>query len=158
MSSECGIISRSFGAAYCSSKHALEGLSSTLWLETKRFCRVMIVELSHFPGTALGAGEEKGVSQFKEYKKIPWLAINIKNNPNNSLAKAVTFIIDEVEKENIQRRLMHGKDIIPKIAYEIKLLTKDLKSSKNRAYECAKVKNSKNLLYKLFKWRKNHGN
>jgi len=139
MSSECGLISRSFGAAYCSSKHALEGLSSTLWLETKRFCRVLTVELSHFPGTALGVGEKKGGSQFKEYRGIPWLAIDIKNNPNNNIIKAVKFIIDEVEKEKPQRRLMLGKDIVPKIAYEIKLLLKDLKSSKKRASDCAKV-------------------
>ncbi|MCM1338115.1 MAG: SDR family NAD(P)-dependent oxidoreductase [Muribaculaceae bacterium] len=151
MSSECGLIARSFGVAYCSSKHDLEGLTSTLWLETKRFCRVMSVELSHFPGTALGEGEEKGVSQFKEYKKIPWLAVNVKNNPNNSLAKAVEFIIDETENERLQRRLMLGKDIIPKIKNEIESLLQDLKSSKARARACANKKNSKNFIQKLFK-------
>ena len=152
MSSECGIIARSYGAAYCSSKHALEGLTSTLWLETQRFCRVLTVELSHFPGTSLGIGEEKGVSQFPEYKKLPWLAINIKNNPNNSIIKAIKYIIDEVEKEKIQRRLMLGKDIIPKINYEIKLLIKDLKLSQKRAKECAKSTKPRNkFINKLFR-------
>ena len=44
--SEAGIIPRAFGGAYCSSKHALEGLSSVLWHEAQTFCRVMTFELS----------------------------------------------------------------------------------------------------------------
>ena len=156
MSSECGIIPRSFGAAYCASKHAVEGFTSSLWLETKRFCRVMTVELSYFKGTQIGEGEEKGVSQYNEYKNIPWLAKHIKNNPDNNLTKAVYYILEEAEKDKLQRRLMLGKDIIPKIDYEIKMLSHDLKSSKIRAIKCAeKIKKSKsNFINKIFRGSK----
>jgi len=139
VSSECGIIPRAFGAAYCSSKHALEGLSGVLWQETKRFCRVMTVELSYFKGTEIGKNEEKG-SNYKEYKKMSWLPVKVKNSKNNNIKIAAKFIIDEVEKEKMQRRLMLGEDIIKKIEFEINSLKNDLKLSKKRALMCAREK------------------
>lgn len=140
-SSECGIIPRAFGAAYCSSKHAIEGLSSSLWHEAKSFCRVMTVELSFFEGTNIGKNEIKGVTQYKEYKGIQWLPFKHKAKKND-YKKAVKFIIEAVEKERLQRRLMLGSDIIPKIMFEIKSLKNDLRRSKRRALNCKLKKRS----------------
>lgn len=137
VSSECGIIPRAFGAAYCSSKHALEGLSGVLWHETKRFCRVLTVELSFFKNTEIGKGEQKG-SKLLEYSKIQWLPIKMKNSKNNDIKIATKFIIEEAEKEKMQRRLMLGEDIPKKIEFEINSLKNDLKLSKKRAELCAK--------------------
>lgn len=137
ISSECGLIPRAFGAAYCSSKHAIEGLSACLWQETKRFCRVLTVELSFFKDTQIGKNEEKG-SKLPEYAKLPWLPIKIKNSQKNDIKIAVKYIIEEAEKQKMQRRLMLGEDIIKKIEFEINSLKKDLKKSSHRAKKCAK--------------------
>lgn len=136
ISSECGLLPRAFGAAYCSSKHALEGLSGVLWQETRKFCRVLTVELSFFKNTGIGKGEEKG-SKLPEYSKIPWLPVKVKNSKNNDIKIAAGFIIEEAEKEKMQRRLMLGEDIIKKVEFEINSLKKDLKLSKERAKQCA---------------------
>ncbi len=142
-SSECGIIPRAFGAAYCSSKHAVEGLSSALWHETKRFCRVMTVELSFFEGTEIGKGKTKGASKYDEYKKLPWLPVKIRNKYKNNLCKAVKIIIDTAEAENMQRRLMLGRDIPRKILFELCSMGNDLFLSLPKAVFCGKKLNRK---------------
>lgn len=142
-SSECGIIPRAFGAAYCSSKHAVEGLSSALWHETKRFCRVMTVELSFFEGTEIGKGKTKGASKYDEYKKLPWLPVKIRNKYKNNLCKAVKIIIDTAEAENMQRRLMLGRDIPRKILFELCSMGNDLFLSLPKAVSCGKKLNRK---------------
>lgn len=137
-SSECGIIPRAFGVGYCASKHAVEALSGTLRLETKHFCRVMTVNLSFFPGTEIGKGKPKGTN-YDVYKKLSWLPVTVKEKCVNDVKIAVKHIIEAVEKEKLQERLMLGKDIIPKIEYQINSLKRDLESSKSRAESCSAV-------------------
>ena len=148
MSSECGLIPRSFGAAYCSSKYAVEGLSSVLWLETQKFCRVMTVELSYFENTEIGKGKPKGTN-FEEYKNIPIMPMKFRRNYfTNNINTAVKYIINTAEKEKLQRRLMLGRDIISKISYEIKLLKQDLSQSSYKAFKCGTLK--KDILKRFF--------
>jgi len=154
MSSECGLIPRSFGAAYCSSKYAVEGLTSVLWLETQKFCRVMTVELSYFENTEIGKNKPRG-TQYEEYKDIPVMPVKfIRNYFNNDLKTAVKCIIDEAEKEKPQRRLMLGRDIICKADSEIKSLERDKNLSKRRAYSCARLNKEffKKILKKIFRF------
>lgn len=133
--SECGLVPRSYGAAYCSSKHALEGLTGAVWQETKKFCRVMAVELSFFPGTEIGKGEKKGYSAIDEYKHLKWLPMKYKSCKNR-VDVAVFHIINTVENKKLPRHLMLGKDILPKIRYEIFTLIKDYFKSYIKAYSC----------------------
>lgn len=137
-SSECGLTLRAFGAAYCSSKHAVEGLSSVLWHETKRFCRVMTVELAYFPGTSIGKGKPRAKTNYNEYKNMNWFPINIKCTGENQLNKAVECIINEVENEKIQRRLMLGSGIKQRVNYELESIKKDLNKSKKYTNYCVK--------------------
>lgn len=138
-SSECGIIPRAFGIGYCASKHAVEALSGTLRLETKRFCRVMTVNLSFFQGTEIGKGKPRAATQYDVYKKLPWLPLTVKEKCVNDVKIAVKHIIEAVEEEKLQERLMLGKDIIPKIEYQINSLKRDLESSRSRAESCSTV-------------------
>ncbi len=149
------IFPRAYGAAYCASKYAIEGLTSSLWWETKSFCRVLTVELDKFDGTEIGIGKLKGYSAIKEYQKLPWVphnAYSFPNNPND-LKKAIFYIIEEVEKEKLARRLMLGKTICKKANEELKSIKLDLKKSLNRAYACANIDIKKmlgeRLKYKL---------
>ena len=76
-----------------------------------------------------------------EYKKMAWNPPNIKSkNINNNLNIAVKFIIEETEKEKMQRRLMLGQNIDKIIDWEINSLKNDLKLSKNRSELCWKGK------------------
>lgn len=136
ISSVSGLIPRAFGVSYISSKHALEGLSSCAWWELKNFCRVMTVELSFFNGTNIYRCRDD-ISKFDEYNKYPIAPMQIiKDKYENDITKAVLFIIDEAENEQMQRRLMLGYDIESQIQYEIDSLQNDLDLSKNRAVLC----------------------
>lgn len=153
MSSECGLIPRAFGAAYCSSKYAVEGLSSVLWWEAQKFCRVMTVELSYFDGTEIGQNKPKG-TKFKEYETTQVMPVKFfRNYFYNDLSTGVNFIIEAVESKKLQRRLMLGRDIICKVNSEIKALKRDKNLSKIRAYNCAKFNKEfpKKVLKKVMK-------
>ncbi len=138
--SECGIMPRAYGSAYCSSKHALEGLTGALWQETNSFCRIMAIELSYFAGTEIGKNEKKGYSEIDEYKGLKWIAAKYKPCQNNKEI-AIKHIINTVENKKLPRRLMLGRDILPKVKYEIVLLIKNYLNSYLKAYSC-KVKNN----------------
>ena len=142
MSSECGIMPRAFGAAYCSSKFAVEGLTSVLWLETEKFCRVMTVELSYFENTEIGKDKPRGTN-YEEYKSVKIVPTKVNRwYFQNDLTLAVKYIIEAVENEKIQRRLMLGRDIISKIRGEVKALNKDINNSYFRAFSCGKIKSN----------------
>lgn len=132
-----GLSFRYGGSAYCSSKYAIEGLTSVVWHETKNFCRVMTFELGWFPGTDIGTHLNK-ITNIEEYKNIKGFYKNFYYSFINQLDIGVKYIIDEVEKEKIQRRLILGKDAIIKIDAEINYLRKNWKQSKRRALNCAK--------------------
>ena len=141
ISSEMGLYPRAYGAAYCASKYALEGLTSVVWWETKKFCRILTVELDKFDGTKIGANKPKGVSNIPEYKGLQWLPYKILNfNSNkNDLTIAVSFIIKEVEKKKITRRLMLGKTICQRTYKEINSIKKDINYSYFKALKCANI-------------------
>lgn len=139
ISSEMGLYPRAYGTAYCSSKYALEGLSSVLWCEASKFCRILTVEMDKFDGTNIGKGRPKGVSNIEQYQKLPWLAQKSLSlsDYSNDLSVAVNFIILEVEKKNMARRLMLGKSICQRANEEIISIKNDLKNSLLKAYACA---------------------
>ncbi len=129
-SSMNGISFRAYGAAYCASKHAVEGLLSVCWYETKNFCRVMLVEPGFFPGTEIAKNIDLDkTTVFNEYKNIPDSIIKLDSCRPNSLSIGVKHIIDTVEQEQLPLRLILGEDALKKIKTEIKMLGKDLKNS-----------------------------
>lgn len=153
ISSEMGLYPRAYGAAYCSSKYALEGLSSVVWFECKNFCKVLTIELDKFDGTSIGAGKPKGVSEIKEYKNLSWLPHEIPELPNkqNVLDKAVEYIVAEAEKKFPARRLMLGKTICLRANEELKMTKQDLNNSVWRACDCAGINISHSFLSYLIK-------
>lgn len=147
-----GLSFRYGGSAYCASKHAIEGFSSVVWHEAKSFCRVMAFELGWFPGTDIGTHWNK-VTTIDEYKNLNDFYKKIYYSFINQLDIGVKYIIDEVEKEKIQRRLILGKDAIIKVDSEIKYLRKNWRESKRRALKCAKFNKEfpKKVLKKVMK-------
>ena len=135
--SQSGLTPRLYGAAYCSSKYAIEALASVVWIEAQYFCRVITVELGWFNGTGISKFYNTCQTKYDEYKKAK-SPVRYYPDFKNDLYLAIKYIIDEVEKEKIQRRLILGKDAIIKIDAEIKYLRKNWKQSKRRALKCAK--------------------
>ncbi len=137
ITSECGLSVRSFGSAYCASKHALEGLTSAVWHDTQKFCRVMAVELGYFAGTEIAKNFPKELTKIEEYKGIPPFYKKYDRNFSNNLAKAVSCIIDTVEKPKLPRRLMLGRDALIQIGAEVDWIKKDLRASKKLTDKCS---------------------
>ena len=134
-----GLYPRAYGAAYCSSKYALEGLTNVLRCETKDFCKVICVEMDKFNGTEIGKGQPKGISKIKEYRNLKWLSspdINFEVGENN-VQIAVKYIINEAEKPSPQKRLLLGKTICYRANEEIKTIKQDIQLSLDRSYRCA---------------------
>lgn len=154
ISSEMGLYPRAYGVAYCSSKYAVEGLSSSLWWESKSFCRVITVELDKFNGTEIGKDKAKGVSGIEEYQQLDWVPHKSYNFPDNEndLSKAVSYIIDEVQKTKPVRRLMLGKTICIKTNKELAAIKKDLMRSFTRSFACANI-DIKKMLKNIFKYK-----
>ncbi len=138
-----GLVPRTYGVAYSSSKHAIEGLTSVLWLETQNFnCRVMAVEPGLFPSN-IAKNKKFFVSQFKEYIFPNNQIINLERNYKNDLSCGVNSIIDTVENEKIPRRLLLGKDCIQRVKYEIKMIQDNIKYSKSISNKIARTENNK---------------
>ena len=134
--SQSGLSPRSYGTAYCSSKYALEGLTSALWLETKNFCHVMAVELGFFSGTEINKNYPKRMTSIPEYENIPPFYKKYSRNFTNNLEKAVSFLLQTVQKKKLPRRLILGQDALFQIQSEINWIKKDLKSSQCIAKKC----------------------
>lgn len=152
-----GLVPRRFGAAYVSSKYALEGLTGVLRFETERFCRVMALEISYFK-TNIGKGKPRNTTKFDEYKNMPYYPFEPKNKDNNDLSKAMNFLIDTIEKEKIPRHLMLGHSIIERVLAEINSIKKDCLNSKKMAYDCfinisyiEKIINKQNTIFNKLK-------
>lgn len=151
--SMCGIAPRPAGCAYCSSKHAIEGLTGVAKIECQHFCRVLTLELGFFRGTDIGKVGSKTDNQYKgdDLKRNLDIYKNLKpfhkqysmKNFYNDLVPGIRFLIDEIEKKEPQRRLILGKDAVIQITGEIESLQHDLNASKVRAHAV-----SKNLKYK----------
>lgn len=135
-----GLSLRALGAAYCSSKYAVEGLTAVCWHETKSFCRVMAFELGVFSNTDVAKNAKIKKTEIEEYKNLNNFYKKILYTFNNDLNIAISAIIDQVEMKELPRRLILGKDAYLKVKYEIDYLKRDLRSSKTRALKCAKLR------------------
>lgn len=143
--SQSGITPRLYGTAYCSSKHAIEGLTGVCWLETYKFCRVMAFELGWFSNTEISKNMVNNSTKFTEYKNLRNRHTNYRYTFENNLSKAVSIIIDSAERKNLPRRLMIGKDSLIKAEAEIKFLKRDLYRSRNLTKDCSSYKVKKIL-------------
>lgn len=135
--SQCGLSVRSYGSAYCASKHALEGLTGAVWYNSQKFCRVMAVELGFFSGTEIAKNLPKQLTQIEEYKGIAPFYKNYERNFTNDLISAVSCIIDTVEQKQLPRRLMLGKDALIQIGAEIDWIKRDLAFSRKMTDKCS---------------------
>lgn len=135
--SQSGISVRSYGSAYCASKHALEGLTGAVWCDTQKFCRVMAVELGAFASTEIAKNIPKQLTKIEEYVDIPPFYKNYERNFTNDLISAVSCIIDTVEQKQLPRRLMLGKDALIQIGAETDWIKKDLASSRKMTDKCS---------------------
>lgn len=150
--SQSGLTPRSLGSAYCSSKHALEGLTGVLWTETAAFCRVMALELGGFTETEIFKKQKQVKTQIPEYSNLPNCYVKFLLTFENDLNLAINYIIEQVEQKKLPRRLMLGKDAVIKVDAEIKYLKKDFLKSKNRALRCAKMrKDLHEIIYRKIK-------
>lgn len=138
--SQSGITPRLYGSAYCSSKHAIEGLTGVCLLETYKFCRVMSFELGWFKNTEISKTMSEKEPEFTEYKNLKNIHKNIYLTFENDLEKAVSIIINQIECEKPPRRLMLGRDSCLKAKAEINWLKKDLKKSIKLTSRCSKYK------------------
>lgn len=135
--SESGLTPSAYSSAYCSSKHALEGLTGVCLIETQKFCRVMSIEPGWFEGTNIIKNQIRTNSAYDEYKDLSPLHKPVNGSFKNDLTIAVNGIIDTVELEKLPRRLILGKDAFQKINSEADSLRKDLKNSKAQAMKCS---------------------
>ena len=138
--SQSGLSGRLFGCGYCSSKHALEGLTSVLSIEAQKFCRVMAVEYGWFPGTDICKSATTTKTKFYEYQ-IKDKFSSIYNDFYHEINTGVNYLINQIEKEELPRHLILGFDAIEKVKHEINLLQKDISISRKRALFCAYPKN-----------------
>ena len=141
-----GLSPRKYGSAYCSSKHAIEGLTSVVHLETKNFCRVITFELGWFRNTNIGKGGVTGSKRtyIKEYENVTSYYVPIKYDFDNILPEAINSIINEAEKETPRRRLILGRDALTKVDYEIKSMQENLKYSKENFISCSPKRKTQN--------------
>ena len=135
--SESGLTPSAYSSAYCSSKHALEGLTGVCLIETQKFCRVMSIEPGWFEGTNIIKNQIRTNSAYDEYKDLSPLHKPVNSSFKNDLTIALNCIIDTVELEKLPRRLILGKDAFQKINSEADSLRKDLKNSKTQAMKCS---------------------
>lgn len=150
-SSQSGLVPRTLGGAYCSSKHAIEGLTSVCFLETQNFCKTMIFELGFFESTniandktSLGSNQTKkeGYDNLTQYFK-PFSKFY-----ENNLERAVSLVIAEAQKECPRRRLILGKDAQIKIEIENMWVKKDLEYSKKYLSSCYELSDDTRELLK----------
>ncbi len=123
--------------AYCSSKHAIEGLSGTVWHETKSFCRVMCFELGFFSGTEIAQHRVTKTTEIECYKNLDTFYVPLIYNFKNNLNMAITAIINKAEERNLPRRFILGKDALQTVQAEINYLKKDLRASRKDGKRCS---------------------
>lgn len=159
-SSQSGLSPRFYGAAYCSTKYAIEGLMSVAWLETKDFLRVMTVECGSYPDTNINGKwkethnnlEETKLDCYKEehlydIHKANYRLQNLCNIPfsyrqlgeyKNHIEKAMEVLIEVVTSdEPLPRRLMLGQDACVKINAEANHINYDVFNSLKYLKRCS---------------------
>lgn len=154
-----GISIRSYGTAYCSSKHAVEAMTAVLWHETRSFCRVMAFELGFYGDTDIIKNSINIKNSKEEYKglKIFYKPFNYKKYKNN-FKETITAIIETAEQQEIPRHLICGQDAIFKIKTEVEALKNDIKYAQRKLTVCSsKIKVSYKYIFKyyLYKFLKN---
>ena len=138
-SSQSGISARLLGSAYCSSKHAVEGLSDVVRLETKRFCRVMAFELGWFPSTGILNNIIAKKTDKSEYIGVgTYYPPYDYRNYANDLSAAVASIIETAENNNLPHHLILGGDSLLKAKTEWKVMLEDIKYSDQYTAKCSK--------------------
>ena len=109
--SQSGISIRSYGSAYCASKHALEGLTGAVWYDTQKFCRVMAVELGYFPGTEIAKNLPATLTKLKEYEGIA---------DEDTRARGLLTVMDAYEvtgkEELLEGALERAEKLLPGMA------------------------------------------
>ena len=145
-----GLSIRWYGTAYCSSKHAVEGLTGVLRHETSQFCRVMAFELGWFKGTEIGKNTVAIKNVKEEYKGLKhfYKPFNY-GNFINKLPEAVGVIINTVENAKLPRHLMLGNDCIFKARAELDVLKNDIHLADKNLKQCVKFIYPYNLQSKL---------
>ena len=151
-SSQSGLTPRLNGAAYVSSKHAIEGLTGVLKLETVKFCRVMCVELGFFSGTNVMKNMKRISCKEQEYQNNKEFT-KIYDNFINDLDSAINIIINQVEQENLPRHLILGHDAVKKIKYKVKEFSECLKIATFNTQKCSKYNKefTQKVIKKIFK-------
>lgn len=154
-----GLLPRYRGAAYCSSKFAIEGLTGVARLEAQKFCRVMAYELGWFAGTGLNNLSVGKITEIPEYQKIRDFYGNVNYKFKNKLETAVKNIIDEVEYKEMRHRLMLGDDCLYRVNKEMEIRREDWIYSKEMIPGCTEIivpapspkkQEKKNLLHSVF--------
>lgn len=145
-----GLSYRPYGTAYCSSKHALEGLTSVCKLETKSFCRVMAFECGWFNGTDIVKNVKNIDIKIDGYKNVIYDK-KIPDNYENKLKEAVCCLISQIEEELLPRHFLLGKDCISKIENERHILKSSIKNSKRYLNRYCKKNNL--FIQKIFSIR-----
>ena len=125
-----GLLSRYRGAAYCSSKFAIEGLTGVVRIEAQKFCRVMAYELGWFAGTGLPSLATSKPTQIVEYTKLRDFYGSPGYKIKNNLKIAVKNIINEEENEKMHHRLMLGDDCLHRVNKEMEIRREDWLYSK----------------------------
>ena len=105
--SKSGVNPRRFGAAYCSSKHAIEGLTGVCYRECARFIRIMAFELGLFPESGIKSVQKISLYNIPDiYKNLRDIDIQINSKFINDLKKALSLILNERKNPKIHRRLI----------------------------------------------------
>lgn len=149
-SSMNGLMARSGGTAYSSSKYAIEALTKVIRIEGQKFIRAMVLEFGWFAGTELWQGKSLAQKPIhNEYKGIKGFYKSYIKCSNN-LPKAIDTIISQVEEEHLPFRFMLGYDCQEKAEAKIAQLKKDLKKSKSKVKKYSKLLIDKHWYANIF--------
>lgn len=130
-----GLSTRPFGASYCASKHALEGLAGVLRMECGSFLQIMCLELGWFPATSIGSGIHIRPNSQYGIGNDPYAEIY--KHHKNEISIAIKQIVNVIEKRKIPPRLLLGADAMAKVGDAVKSMKKTLKLSAKTAYDCS---------------------
>lgn len=148
--SKSGITPRCFGAAYCSSKYAVEGLTGVCYRECARFIRVMAFELGWYPSSGIKPDGKISMKNIHPiYHDLRNIDIKSKYKFNNDLENTIKLIINEVEKEKMPRHLILGYDGLLYAKSELNLFLANYKYSKKVGKCSYKIIHSQNKIFSI---------
>lgn len=121
-SSSSGLLPCPYGAAYSSSKYAVEGLTDMARSETAAFCRTMAFEMGAFWGTDISTMastriNDTGIAEYENSRRL----YPFKKNYINVLSIAMGMLIDAVEAEEMPAHVLLGSiEAAENRAFELK--------------------------------------